>query len=283
MDAGDTYRPSGRIGFLAVLFPPSMFGVAFLLGSIYSGIAYIVPVPLSLIVPLVTVVIAFLAAYFLRRLLRAFKVRNATFCVAAGIYAGICLIYISWVTFLALKPGLPRYLDLLTDPGLVWEGAVSTSRESWFRIRGSSLSVWLRGVFWELEAWTFVGICAWSERNALAGIVYCEDCDLWAEETEGFLELKAIDPDEAASAFKRGDFSGFERASERDPEILRLDIWRCAVCEITIVASLRAAKLMGSGEGEQRYVGGEEIVSKLIIAPRAFALLSSLRRESEGP
>ncbi|MCZ6690995.1 MAG: hypothetical protein O7H41_15510 [Planctomycetota bacterium] len=282
MDAGDTYWPSGRVGFQAVLFPPSMFGVALLLGSIYSGITFIVPRSVATFLPFVTVTVASFAASFTMGLLRSFNVRNATFCFVAGIYAGICLLYISWVTFLALEHGLPRYLDLLTDPGLVWEGVVSVSEETRFEIIGLSLPAWLRWGIWTLEALTFVGVCTGGGWFALDGHVYCEDCDRWAEKTEDFLKLTAIDPDEAASAFKRGEFRGFERANEGEREILRLDIWKCAVCENTIVASLRTAELDESDEGEQPYGVGDLIVCDLIISPRDFARLSSLRRESQG-
>lgn len=283
MDVGEKYELSGRFGAGVVLFPPLMFLAAIVIGYLYSGISLAVSAiwflgPLTRpLTPFVTFLAGLTAAAVMLKLLRIFKVRNRLLYFAAGVFTGLSLVYISWVAFEGIILRDLGYLELLTDPGLVWEKAVTIGSRGYYKVFGYSPKGALLWGCWILEAMTLTGVPGLAGLIWLMGEVFCEDCSAWVDKKTGFLKLKAIREEEALAWMKQGDLRGFEVADPEDKEYLLLDISRCERCENLIVGSLRWVWQEVDEEGKPVERDSHDWVNDIRIAPREFERLAALR------
>ena len=188
------------------------------------------------------------------------KCRSERSSLIYGSAVGLFAVYACWVAFLFV---LTRrfnesyslgYLQLLTNPALVWESMGYLNDVGWFTIFKVRVSGGVLWVIWFIEALGILGAGILGGLGVMHEEVFCEDCNGWADDIDFNLRL-AITDKEAVKSMIENNINGLlelPAATDLQSEHIRVNIHHCAGCNKTKTLDVDLLSYTTNDKGETK-------------------------------
>jgi hypothetical protein len=200
-DLLETYRHSGKFNPPGLILPVVAAVVIGLpLGMAY---AYVVRwIPFIYLNLLITLGYGFAFGWITSRLLRASHVRNTALAAVCGLVVGIVALYAEWNGHLhALLTGAPWILR----PDQIARGMAILYREGSWSFHGSTVTGFVLGAVWLIEAGIIVGLTTALPWSFVRDTPFCEQTRSWLDEEKQINTLEHFTDEAHIAALRSGD------------------------------------------------------------------------------
>ncbi|MEL7529840.1 MAG: hypothetical protein AAFN10_00955 [Bacteroidota bacterium] len=224
------YKESGKIAWLGLFgMPLAGLIVSIVLAFVYGYISYYIGVVyLNLILAFA---FGFGVGYAAGKIAYLGKVRNKYFWIIMAGLLGVSADYFGWVFWIH---ALSEQSVLILEPARLYSVMQEVAAEGSWSILGIRPTGGMLGMIWTLELgvivlMTYVGI-----DIAFGRQLFCEDCQLWTEDTVLTSYLEPIyDTYKFRIALESGDFSvltNLKRVGSEAKNRAKVQIFKCPNC-----------------------------------------------------
>ncbi len=280
------YKASGKFNPLVVVAMPVIAATVFVLAYAYAYI--LVYNPFVYVNFLVFFGFCYVLGFITNYFIKLFKVRSVKTSLYLALFTGLVTLYLAWGIFLSVllsKEGeRVGVVELLSHPDHLWKSVILLANTGWYSIAGISISGVIAWITWSIEAAGFAGVPFLFALGFATSTVFCENCNIWAEEDEGVLHfnlpsLEKLKEEEIALVYEKfmEEFRVQNlrfldkaiQAKEDDAQYFRIDAEWCKKCEETLTLSLRIIYREINDDGELEE-DEDTIYEDLIVSPSTF-------------
>ncbi len=268
------YEQSGEIGSLGPVLLLIFGGSgAVICGAVYSFATWWINfVYLNVIL---TLVVGIVVGMLTGQISRLGRIRNKDFVLVMGVIFGVLSLYSAWVVCIF---SFSDNETLILSPFRLWS-VISwiAERGAWtvFEMRPKGLVLY---AIWLSEALTIVVASAVAARTQVQDLIYCEQCNRWADEpvTVSLLEPVA-DTEQLKIDLEQGDYSYMDSLKTVDAEsdlFTSLSVQQCSSCNNLNLLTVNSVAVTAGKDGKAD-LEESPIVLNLYIDPETYELFKS--------
>jgi hypothetical protein len=261
------YSHSGRFttgGIIRGLITGGLVGL--MLGFIYPYVILYIPVVGSISF-IISGGFGLVVGAVIGMALKRGKVRNLGVAALTALPAIAVAYYLSWVVwvyaFLHQRDADVPLLGLLLQPSALWEVIQRINEVGAWTVKGTTPTGAVLWVLWAAEATLVIGAAIFGAVTAV-NHPFCENCDVWSEESKGVAVLGGEDPKALKERLMSDKLipalEGLGPPSANDNRYAVLDLQSCPSCKA--FHTLSAGLVVKKGNKTER----AELMSKVLIS-----------------
>ncbi len=265
------YEQSGEIGLLGPVLLLILGGSgAVVVGAVYSfANCWISFIYVNIVL---TLVVGIVVGMLTGQISKLSRIRNKDFVLVMGIILGILSVYSAWVVWIFSFSGNEV---LILSPFRIWSVINWIAERGAWTIFDTSPKGFVLYAIWFSEAIAIVVASAVMARKQVDDLIYCEQCDRWADESVTISLLEPIaDTEQLKVDLEQCDYSYMDSLKTVDAEsdlFTSLSVQQCSSCSNLNLLTVSSVMVTEDKNGKAE-LQENPIVLNLYIDPETYEL-----------